>query len=306
MSRTLKTKPTASVIIVVKNDRGIEATLAIVSKQAIAPEYEIIVVDASADGSLSDIKARYPQVRWEQFDQRGRRFTITAQRNLGIKLARADVIVFLDANCEPQPGWLEALTGTIADGEDIVTGPCRPSNAKNLVHYIEEHTERTYVLECTTINVALRRDVISRTGLFDETLDYGEDVDFFWRASDCGYKICFEPAAAMTHDYGDAGEQRSRAYRYGKSRAIIHAKHWQRRRYQLLRYEPHVWIYPLFILSLPLAILWPPYILLLLIPIIKNRSTSVIVHHLIYGSGVLVGAVLSVGMAFRRRLEVAK
>lgn len=286
-------KSLASIIIVVKDDPGIKRTLELINAQQGSIPHEVIVIDASEPDRLRDIRDQFPLVRWEQFDQQGKRFTITEQRNRGLELAKGEFIVFIDANCEPEPNWLKALMQALQDGEDIVCGPCRPSNSKNLVQYIEDHAKRTYMQECTTINVALRRKIVDDVGQFDTGLSYGEDVDYFWRARDKGYKICYEPKAAISHDYGDAGEQFQRAYRYGKSRAVLHKKHWRTRLGQLLRDEPHVWIYPLFILSLPLAILWPPYLLVLLIPLIKNRSVGVIVHHLVFGWGVIVGALFS-------------
>lgn len=292
-----------SVIIVVKNDLGVARTLELVATQSLQSNFEIIVIDASLPHVLADVRQAHPEVRWVQYDQGGKRFTITEQRNLGINLARGEAIVFIDASCEPAAGWLDALVEAIDEGEDIVTGPCRASNPHNMVAYIAEHQARTYVPECTTINVAFRRSVLARVGDFDTSLDYGEDVDFFWRCVDAGFKICFEPAAQISHDYGEGAEQRRRAYRYGKSRAIIHAKHWRTRHTRLFRDEPHVWMYALFLATLPIALVWPYYVLLLLVPMIKNRSISVVAHHLIFGAGVLVGAAHALRVQSPRQLR---
>lgn len=281
--------PKVSVIIVVKNDPGIRATLNGIAKQQGDIRLETIVIDASGPDRLAGIRRDFPKVTWEMFDQKGKRLTITQQRNRGLELARGEIIVFIDANCRPAADWLASLVGAMDDGEKIVTGPCRPSNAHNLVHYIQEHDKRVYVPECTTINVAVAREVANVLGGFDKALDYGEDVDFFWRATRAGYKICYEPGAAITHDYGQAAEQLRRAYRYGKSRAILHAKHWRDRWPQLLGREPHVWAYPLFILGLPLACWWPQYLLLLLIPLAHTRSFGVVAHHFVFGLGVIAG-----------------
>jgi len=282
-------KPVASIIIVVKNDLGIENTLHWIFKQNYVENIEVIVIDASPPEKLAKIRSRSPRALWEMFDQKGKRYTIAEQRNIGMERAHGDVLVFIDANCVPVESWLASLLAAIHDGEDIVCGPCRPSNANNLVKYIQEHKARSYISECTTINVAFRKKVFRRIGTFDTALECGEDVDYFWRAVDAGYKICFEPSAVISHYYGGPAEQIRRAYRYGKYRALLHYKYRRTRFHQLLRYEPHVWVYPLFILSLPLVFLWPEYLLILLVPIIKNRSVSVVLHHLIFGSGVLVG-----------------
>jgi glycosyltransferase involved in cell wall biosynthesis len=283
----------ASIIIIVKNDRGVEQTLDALMLQVAPVKKEVIVIDASKRSVLADIKKKYPSVRWHYYEQHGKKFTIPEQRNRGVELSTGDVVIFIDANCLPNETWLSAIVSSIQSGEDVVCGPCRPSNPTNLVQYIEEHDAKTYVSECTTINVAVRRSVLKKVGLFDTALAYGEDVDYFWRVKDAGYKICFDPAVAISHDYGKSKEQFRRAYRYGKSRAILHKKHWRTRILQLVAHEPHVWIYPLFLLTLPLAIWFPAYLLVLLIPLIKNRSLGVIVHHLIFAVGVLVGLFVS-------------
>jgi hypothetical protein len=49
-------------------------------------------------------------------------------------------------------------------------------------------------------------------------------------------------------------------------------------------------VYPLFLLALPLTLIFPPYPLLLLIPAWRNRSQGifrVLVDHLWFGAGVL-------------------
>jgi glycosyltransferase involved in cell wall biosynthesis len=282
-----------SIIIVVKNDRGVASTLGALYKTQAGStiQFETIIIDSSAPDRLADIRKQYPQVRWEQFPPSSRR-TVPEQRNRGLELARSNIIIFIDANCIPDEGWLSAITSKIQGGEAIVCGPVRDLNRGNLVHYNPEHTAGRYVEVCTTINVGLKREVVERIGGFDTSFSFGQDIDFFWRARDAGYKIYFNPAASIGHDWGEAGEQMRRAYDYGKARAHLYKKHWLTRRREL-QHEPHVWLYPLFILGLPLMYIIPWYPLLLLVPMAKNvhhNPVGLIVHHLSYGWGVLVGA----------------
>ena len=283
-------KSRASVIIVVKNDRGIAATLDALQPQLIKAQSDVIVVDSSLPETLADIRESHPWARWEQFPFSTVR-TTPQQRNRGIELATSDVIVFIDANCIPANGWLEALLRRIDEGKSIVCGPVNDSSETNLVHYAPVLLRAKYVDVCTTINVGLKRDVIDRIGGFDPSFRFGQDVDFFWRASDAGFKIFYDPKVAISHDWGNASEQLGRAFQYGKSRAHLFKKHWATRRGQLL-HEPHVWVYPVFILGLPLTIWFPFYPLLLLVPLLKNRDGhpfSLTLHHLTYGLGVLAG-----------------
>lgn len=280
-----------SVIIVVKNDRGIETTLDHLYKCRHDVSFEAIVVDSSEPDRLADIKAKHPWVRWDQFPVSNKR-TTPEQRNRGLALAHGDVIVFIDANCIPVEGWLSAIRASIEDGKDIVCGPVLDLNKSNLVHYAPALSSAGYVDVCTTINVGMRRKVVERIGNFDASFSFGQDTDFFWRAQDAGFKIYYNPLVAIGHDWGKPKEQFRRAYEYGKSRAHLFKKHWQNRHNQLL-HEAHVWVYPLFIICLPLTYFVPFYPLLILIPIIKHRSNNplgLVLHHLAYGIGVIVGA----------------
>jgi hypothetical protein len=76
---------------------------------------------------------------------------------------------------------------------------------------------------------------------------------------------------------------------YGKARARLYRKH-PGRRWSILRNDPIAVVYPLFLLGLPLTLIFPGYPLLLLIPAWRNRSEGVIrvlVDHLWFGAGVL-------------------
>lgn len=282
----------ASVIIVVKNDRGIAATLDALATQQVRIPHEVIVIDASEPSVLADIRVNHPNVIWDQYPV-SRLRTTPQQRNRGVALAKGDVIVFIDANCVPAQGWLQALIASLEQGESIVCGPVHDLNANNLVHYAPELDEGRYIDVCTTINVGMRRRVFDCVGNFDATFSFGQDIDFFWRATDAGFRIYYEPQANIAHDWGQRSEQLRRAYDYGKARAHLFKKHWRTRRRQLVS-EPHVWMYPLFILGLPVTYFVPIYPLLLLVPLFKNRDHNpfgLTLHHLVFGWGVIIGTI---------------
>jgi len=290
-------RPTASIIIVVKNDRGIDQTIAGIYRCSFDKPYEIIVVDSSEPARLADIRAKYPMVVWDQYPVSDRR-TTPEQRNRGLELARGEYIIFIDANCVPAATWLAAMVEELAGGKDIVCGPVRDLSEDNLVHYAVEQDQAGYVEECTTINVGLRRSVIETVGNFDERFSFGQDVDFFWRTADAGFRIFYDPRVSIGHDWGDRKEQLGRAYKYGYARARLFRKHWRRHGRQLL-HETHVWIYPAFIVGLPVMLLFPLsplfllYPLLILVPLFKNRTANPLgltAHHLIFGWGVLCGS----------------
>jgi GT2 family glycosyltransferase len=284
-------KPTISVVIINKNDRGVADTLSALQRVTSRVPFEVVVIDAS-EGKLDDIAAQFPEVRWVPFASRtGRRFTIPEQRNTGVASAKGEIIAFTDANCVPNTDWLELLTTPILDeGEQLVAGSTVSRGGGSI--YNQDHDHRAgqkYIRECPTINLAFRRETFQAIGGFDERFDYGSDVDFSWRANDLGLKVRYVPAAIVAHDWGNTNENAKRSYRYGIARARLYKKHPRRWR-QLFTHDITSVIYPVFLLGLPLTFWFWPYPLLLLVPFIKNlrrQPFQVVQKHLIYAVGFL-------------------
>jgi len=282
-----------SVVIISKDEPDLDATLADVAAQVdlLAEPGEIVVVDASA-GRLDQIRRRYQDtVRWLDFQPpAGVRVSIPHQRNVGVREAKGDIIVFTDAGCRPQPGWLASLVAPLQADENVTAGESQgEAGAKHYKLPLDEVGEATYLKEAPTLNFAFRRKVFDAAGGYDERFAYGSDVDFAWRVNDLGYRIRYVPDAVIEHDYGTSRRQRHRSYVYGKARARLYRKHRARRRH-IMRDDPIAVIYPLFLLGLPLTLVFPPYPLLLLIPAWRNRSEGigrVLVDHLLFGAGVL-------------------
>ncbi len=282
-----------SVVIISKDEIALDETLTAVAEQAHAHgPSEIIVVDASRS-RLDDIRLRHEAgVRWVQFEPPpGLQISIPHQRNAGVRAARGEVIVFTDAGCQPEPGWLDHLVAPLRQGEHITAGLTLASPGSSGLYDQSARQARgtRYLTQCSTINLAFRREVFDAIGGFDEEFAYGSDTDFSWRLTDAGYRIRNVPGAVVRHDWGGWRRQIRRSYRYGQARARLYRKHRSRLR-RVLRDEPMVVAYPAFLLGLPLTIAFPFYPALLLIPAWRNRSNGaarVLADHLIYGAGIL-------------------
>jgi GT2 family glycosyltransferase len=221
--------------------------------------------------------------------------TIPEQRNLGVAEAIGDVIVFTDCGCIPGPEWLSRLLAPILDGTEAVT--CGRTGSRGRSVYdgtpvaapLDDVAPPEHVEECPTINLAFRRETFERIGGFDETFEYGSDIDFSWRLTRSGVRIRFVPHAVVVHDWGDHKRQNRRAVAYGRARAHLYRKH-PDRIVGMLRDDPIVAAYPLFLLGLPLTLRWRAYPLLLAVPLWRNRGKQpvrVVVDHLWFGVGVL-------------------
>ena len=285
-----------SVVIISKDEPALDGTLNALRDQVadLAEPCEILVVDAS-DGRLDHIRRQHEaDVRWIQFHRPpGAGVTIPHQRNAGVRAAEGDIIVFTDSGCYPAPEWLTRLTAPLlAKDEDVTAGPTF-ALAQDFDPYSGAAARQAdeYLKECPTINLAFRRDAFDAIGGFDETFAYGSDIDFSWRLRDAGYQIKSVPDAGIRTDWGTWRRQLRRAYAYGKARAHLYRKHRSRRR-RVLRDDPMVVVYPVFLLGLPLTFVFPLYPALLIIPAWRNRDlgiVKVLTDHLAYGAGVLAG-----------------
>ena len=285
-----------SIVIISKDEASLDGTLSDVAKQAgsLAEPWEIVVVDASS-GRLDYIRQRHEAtVRWVAFEQPpGVRVSIPHQRNAGVRAADGDIIVFTDAGCEPEPDWLPRLVAPLRQAESMTAGGAVSTAGEELYEMqaepVKPATQLTYLRECPTLNVAFRREAFDAVGGFDERFAYGSDVDFSWRLNDAGRRIRYVPDAVIRHDYGTRRRQLRRSYAYGKARVRLYRKHRNRLR-RVLRDDPTMVVYPLFLLGLPLTFVFPLYPALLLIPAWRNRShgaVRVIADHLWFGAGVL-------------------
>ncbi len=289
-----------SVVIVSKDEPALDTTLSTVTSQVavVDEQCEIVVVDAS-DGRLDYIRrAHEQQVRWLRFDRPpGLGVSIPHQRNAGVRAAAGDIIVFTDSGCVPADGWLDRLTAPLRQGERVTVGLTLAAPGGSCPYggsRVLRSAAGGYLQECATINMAFLREAFDAVGGFDETFAYGSDVDFSWRLVDAGYRIRSVPAAVTRHDWGTWRRQLRRSHAYGRARARLYRKHRSRCR-RILSDDPVVVLYPVFLLGLPLTLVFPLYPALLLIPAWRNRShgpVKVVLDHLVYGTGVLTELLL--------------
>ena len=239
-----------SVVIISKDDLELDDTLTALRGQVAHLEEpcEVVVVDAS-DGRLDAIRERHdPAVRWIQFERPpGAGRTIPHQRNVGVRAASGDIIVFTDCGCHPDDGWLARLTAPLRQDERVCAGPVLGTGEGTSIYEGARLWDDAYLKECPTGNLAFRREVFDAVGGFDESFDFGSDIDFSWRLVDAGYQIRAVPDAVIRHDWGSwrrgaRKRQLRRSFLYGKARARLYRKHKTRRR-RILHEDPVVIVY---------------------------------------------------------------
>ncbi|MFQ5738761.1 MAG: glycosyltransferase [Acidobacteriota bacterium] len=231
MNSTPEAPPRLSVIIPVRNARGqLERCLKSLSRQRVKGEgYEVIVVDdGSSDGS-AEVVSRW-NARLIRQDGKG----AGAARNRGVREASGEVILFLDADCEAAPQWIQKLVEPI--GKDSISGTVGrfTSEQKHWVaRLIQIEFEGRYdrmkgfdrVDFVNTATCGFKRQVL-REHLFDEGFEKLEDIELSFRLARNGGRIIYVPEATVRHVHPESvWAFMRRKFRYGKVAPALYRRY---------------------------------------------------------------------------------
>jgi hypothetical protein len=152
------------------------------------PSLDIIIVD---DGSTEDVVAAVRALPVDVRLFRQENAGPAAARNRGIREATGELLAFLDVDDEWPAGNLQHMSTVLrtTPGLDVVIGH------NQLMRGDAAGREAPFVgnpLENFPYSIAaalFRREVFTKIGLFDETLRFGEDTDWFKRAEEAALVV---------------------------------------------------------------------------------------------------------------------
>ncbi len=182
-------------------ERTLGTVLEALRAQELGPHEVIVVDDGSADGTVSLAKRLGAHVVRTE----GRGYAGGA-RNRGWDAATGDVVVFLDADSVPDPGWGAGLARSLAEFPGAIIGCARTFSATTAwgwVGYLQSETpylplgEPRRVAFLCSYCVAVPRDAPLR---WDESYG-GEDGIFCVDALDAGIDLVFDPRFHTIHDH---------------------------------------------------------------------------------------------------------
>jgi len=188
MTKDTYAKPLITVIIPVYNGEEFisEAINNVLGQNY--PALEIIVInDGSTDNTESVVKNLDADLRYLYIKNQGPSFA----RNQGISYSTGDYIAFLDADDLFPENNLSILSEELVQNTevDIVRGYAQLMK-KNLLSGVYETEGDPRFSFPAFIGAALyRKEVFDKIGLFDTSLHFGEDSDWYMRATELNVRM---------------------------------------------------------------------------------------------------------------------
>ena len=209
------------------------------------PTFEVVIVSDQPDLS------GYPsceRVRHQHFDTPN----ISAARNIGVSMARCDLVAFCDDDAVPDPWWLERLIGVFADPEVGAAGGY--VRGRNGIEYqwkasgfndcgddvaLQLNGDEPQVFRFANgvwprvhgTNCAFRMKAIQDVGGFDEGFRFFlDETDLCMRIGQAGWATGIVPLAQVQHGFAQS-DQRSADrvprtfFEIGASKALFLSKH---------------------------------------------------------------------------------
>lgn len=240
---------TVSVVICTRDrPQELERCLKSLPQQIRTPD-EVIVVDNASIGDATRKVAEAAGVRYIREDRPG----LDIARNTGALAASSQIVAYTDDDTELHPHWLAEIVAAF-DAPDImaVTGLVLPARLETEAEWIFEHDhsfgrgfavidfDQAYFTAhrekgCPSwdvgagANMAFRREIFDRIGLFDERLDVGAagcsgDSEYWYRVLAAGWRCRYQPTAVVNHyhrqDIGGLGKQ-MKAYMRGHVASLL-------------------------------------------------------------------------------------
>jgi GT2 family glycosyltransferase len=205
-------------------------------------DYEVVVVD---DGSTQDAAAVVaavgaPEGRLRVFRQENK--GPAAARNLGVRQARGEIVLFTGDDCLPDKRLVEEHLRAHAQAGDVgVIGMVTwhpEAEVTPFMAFLESGPQFGFgkiadpddvsIWHFYTANCSVQRHWIEQAGGFDEDFKHAafEDMELAYRMKRRGLRIVYRPHAKTYHHHATSFEQHLARQRLtGKSAALFYHKH---------------------------------------------------------------------------------
>jgi len=188
-------------------------------------DFEIILVDNdSSDGTVQKVKENFPTVNCIEIKYNA---GVPGGRNVGIKNARGDYLIFIDNDAEAGSNFLKDIESTFKSESRAGVLAFRIVN-----YYTREIDKTTWVWNTSLLNneefkpvhkfvgagFAIRKEVIKQVGiLWDDLFFMHEEKDFCMRLLRTNYRVFYTPKIEVFHKVSPEKryESNERTFYYG-------------------------------------------------------------------------------------------
>jgi GT2 family glycosyltransferase len=229
--------PRLSVVVpTVGRPRSLARCLDALAAQDVEAPFEVVVVDDAPSGSRPSVVAPHPA---RLIDGGGR--GAAAARNAGARVARGDVLLFLDDDLVPAPDLVRRHLAHHDGGADlIVIGRCPPrpprpslTDRAGALWWEDRFREMAESAALTfsdvlSGNTSVRRALFLSLGGFEDGLGALRREDWHWgiQSLEAGVPVAFDPHAIAVHEFAVTARERIAAvYAEGRGDAVI-ARRW--------------------------------------------------------------------------------
>ena len=195
----------SAVIFAYHNERTILRAVSSLVQQDFEETFEVIVATSGGDRTSLLVQENFPGVSVIASPVR---LMPGGARNLGMSIARGQIIAFLEADCVARPGWIKNRVAAHRAGHEAVASTVAVANP-------EKMAARTTVFLCydnrlegsprgpaglpRSYGLSFSRDLLQRAGPFDDALRIEEDTLMAERLRELGVSVWFEPSVCIEH-----------------------------------------------------------------------------------------------------------
>lgn len=195
------------------------------------PNFEVVMVDNnSTDDSVEYIKRTY---QWVRIIQTGRNGGFAFGNNFGIKETDGKYVFLLSNDTIATKDFLHKVVEVAESNSDVgvVGAYLLPPKCKGCEYLLSNIPSKRILADSVWgIAMLIRRDILERVGLLDETcFIMWEDCEYGWRANLLGYKVILACDAVIYH----IGAATLKAIKY------LYTKEWM---YEFLKNKIYIYL----------------------------------------------------------------
>ena len=199
----MENTPKISIIIPVLKPDLLKSCLTFIDKtNTSADQYEVIIINNDPKNTKIKRICKDYKINYFSLDQPGS----YRARNLGVKKAQAEILGFIDVDCEMDKEWINQVLINLKSADALI-GKTLGEN-KNKIARLEQKlydeiyndfTSQDKITRIDTRNFAIKKDVFQKLNGFNEKLVFGGDMEFGARTADFNYKILFNEKMLVKH-----------------------------------------------------------------------------------------------------------